>query len=182
MEQFEIEEMLRRRGHTRYTFMAKFLLSCRELRRESERRREFPSISNSSIGRRSIYHRPLCHCLISGCLITVEIMYLLIVFLPLLGSSVAGFFGRFLGSEGTAIITTGRNLVLFCNTHFFLDLSFSSFILFVGIKSLAFHLYLCIYPFIFSSFSFSSTLFERCFLFCFYCGCGDRHHCRDRIR
>ena len=98
--------MLRRRGHTRYTFMAKFLLSCRELRRESERRREFPSISNSSIGRRSIYHRPLCHCLISGCLITVEIMYLLIVFLPLLGSSVAGFFGRFLGSEGTAIITT----------------------------------------------------------------------------
>lgn len=33
-------------------------------------------------------------------------MYLLIVFLPLLGSSVAGFFGRFLGSEGTAIMTT----------------------------------------------------------------------------
>nr|YP_010937914.1 NADH dehydrogenase subunit 5 [Reynoutria japonica]WKY31450.1 NADH dehydrogenase subunit 5 [Reynoutria japonica] len=32
-------------------------------------------------------------------------MYLLIVFLPLLGSSVAGFFGRFLGSEGSAIIT-----------------------------------------------------------------------------
>ena len=57
-------------------------------------------------GRRSIYHRPLCHCLISGCLITLEIMYLLIVFLPLLGSSVAGFFGRFLGSEGSAILTT----------------------------------------------------------------------------
>ena len=35
-----------------------------------------------------------------------KIMYLLIVFLPLLGSSVAGFFGRFLGSEGTAIMTT----------------------------------------------------------------------------
>lgn len=35
-----------------------------------------------------------------------RIMYLLIVFLPLLGSSVAGFFGRFLGSEGSAIITT----------------------------------------------------------------------------
>nr|UUC04306.1 NADH dehydrogenase subunit 5 [Brassica napus]UUC04790.1 NADH dehydrogenase subunit 5 [Brassica napus] len=33
-------------------------------------------------------------------------MYLLIVFLPLLGSSVAGFFGRFLGSEGSAILTT----------------------------------------------------------------------------
>uniref|UniRef100_A0A8I6XTR9 NADH-ubiquinone oxidoreductase chain 5 n=1 Tax=Hordeum vulgare subsp. vulgare TaxID=112509 RepID=A0A8I6XTR9_HORVV len=33
-------------------------------------------------------------------------MYLLIVFLPLLGSSVAGFFGHFLGSEGTAIMTT----------------------------------------------------------------------------
>ncbi|GMQ12232.1 hypothetical protein CsSME_00054664 [Camellia sinensis var. sinensis] len=57
-------------------------------------------------GRRSIYHRPLCHCLIFGCLITLVIMYLLIVFLPLLGSSVAGFFGRFLGSEGTAIMTT----------------------------------------------------------------------------
>lgn len=57
-------------------------------------------------GRRSIYHSPLCHCLIFGCLITLEIMYLLIVFLPLLGSSVAGFFGRFLGSEGTAIVTT----------------------------------------------------------------------------
>ncbi|PKU65777.1 NADH-ubiquinone oxidoreductase chain 5 [Dendrobium catenatum] len=33
-------------------------------------------------------------------------MYPLIVFLPLLGSSIADFFGRFLGSEGTAIITT----------------------------------------------------------------------------
>ncbi|YP_006460173.1 hypothetical protein A565_p04 (mitochondrion) [Erythranthe guttata] len=30
----------------------------------------------------------------------------------LVGSSVAGFFGRFLGSEGTAIIR-GRNIVLF---------------------------------------------------------------------
>jgi len=40
-------------------------------------------------------------------------MYLLIVFLPLLGSSVAGFFGRFLGSEGIAIMTIGRYLVLF---------------------------------------------------------------------
>jgi hypothetical protein len=39
-------------------------------------------------------------------MIDLEIMYLLIVFLPLLGSSVAGFFGRFLGSEGTAIVTT----------------------------------------------------------------------------
>lgn len=51
-------------------------------------------------------YSPLCHCLIFGCLITLEIMYLLIVFLPLLGSSVAGFFGRFLGAEGTAIVTT----------------------------------------------------------------------------
>nr|YP_009493653.1 NADH dehydrogenase subunit 5 [Codonopsis lanceolata]AWN57598.1 NADH dehydrogenase subunit 5 [Codonopsis lanceolata] len=33
-------------------------------------------------------------------------MYLLIVVLPLLGSSVAAFFGRFLGREGCAIITT----------------------------------------------------------------------------
>nr|WVH44638.1 NADH dehydrogenase subunit 5 [Leucaena leucocephala] len=33
-------------------------------------------------------------------------MYLLIVILPLIGSSVAGFFGRFLGSEGSAIMTT----------------------------------------------------------------------------
>lgn len=33
-------------------------------------------------------------------------MHLLIVSLPLLGSSVAGAFGRFPGSEGTAIVTT----------------------------------------------------------------------------
>lgn len=69
-----------------------------------------PCDSRSSVLRASINlslnHRPLCHCLIFGCLITLEIMYLLIVFLPLLGSSVAGFFGRFLGSEGTAIMTT----------------------------------------------------------------------------
>ena len=68
------------------------------------------SFGRAFFRRRSIYHRPLCHCLIFGCLITLEIMYLLIVFLPLLGSSVAGFFGRFLGSEG--IMTTTRNLVL----------------------------------------------------------------------
>ncbi|KAL4340401.1 hypothetical protein GQ457_08G031000 [Hibiscus cannabinus] len=36
-------------------------------------------------------------------------MYLLIVFLPLLGSGVAGFFGRFLGSEGRVC---GTNLTL----------------------------------------------------------------------
>jgi hypothetical protein len=46
------------------------------------------------------------------------IMYLLIVFLPLLGSSVAGFFGRFLGSEGTAIITT--TCVLFSSIFSFI--------------------------------------------------------------
>ena len=39
-------------------------------------------------------------------------MYLLIVILPLIGSSVAGFFGRFLGSEGSTIMTAGGNLVL----------------------------------------------------------------------
>nr|NP_044800.1 NADH dehydrogenase subunit 5 [Reclinomonas americana]AAD11915.1 NADH dehydrogenase subunit 5 [Reclinomonas americana] len=33
-------------------------------------------------------------------------MYLLIVFLPLLGSITAGFFGRYLGKQGAAIITT----------------------------------------------------------------------------
>ncbi|GLJ56545.1 hypothetical protein SUGI_1227530 [Cryptomeria japonica] len=33
-------------------------------------------------------------------------MYLLIVSSPLLGSPVAGAFGRFPGSEGTAIVTT----------------------------------------------------------------------------
>lgn len=65
------------------------------------------SFGRAFLGRRSILnHRPLCHCLIFGCLITLEIMYLLIIFLPLLGSSVAGFFGRFLGSKGTAIMTT----------------------------------------------------------------------------
>ena len=52
-------------------------------------------------------YSPLCHCLIFGCLITLEIMYLLIVFLPLLGSSVAGFFGRFLESE---VVPSGPNL------------------------------------------------------------------------
>jgi NADH-ubiquinone oxidoreductase chain 5 len=35
-----------------------------------------------------------------------DCLYLLIVFLPLLGCSVAGVFGRFLGKEGTAIMTT----------------------------------------------------------------------------
>ena len=49
--------------------------------------------------------RSLEHCLIFF-LKRLDLMYLLIVFLPLLGSSVAGFFGRFLGSEGTAIMTT----------------------------------------------------------------------------
>jgi NADH-ubiquinone oxidoreductase chain 5 len=33
-------------------------------------------------------------------------MYLLIVTLPLLGSCVAGAFGRFLSSRGTAIVTS----------------------------------------------------------------------------
>ena len=70
-----------------------------------------PSVERSPYVDQSIT-QPLCHCLIFGCLITLEIMYLLIVFLPLLGSSVAGFFGRFLGSEGTAIMITGRDLVL----------------------------------------------------------------------
>ncbi|KAK7374990.1 hypothetical protein VNO80_08434 [Phaseolus coccineus] len=50
--------------------------------------------------------RSLCHCLIFCSLITLEIMYLLIAFLPLIGSFFAGFFGRFLGSEGSAIMTT----------------------------------------------------------------------------
>ena len=66
---------------------------------------KIPSVERSPNVDQSIT-QPLSHCLIFGCLITLEIMYLLIVFLPLLGSSVAGFFGRFLGSEGTAIITT----------------------------------------------------------------------------
>ena len=34
-------------------------------------------------------------------------------FLPLLGSSVAGFFYNYLGSEVTTRMTSGRNLVLF---------------------------------------------------------------------
>jgi len=33
-------------------------------------------------------------------------MYLLILFLPLLGSAASGFFGRFLGSRGAAVVTT----------------------------------------------------------------------------
>ena len=54
------------------------------------------------------------------CLKPLDLMYLLIVFLPLLGSSVAGFFGRFLGSEGTAVMTTTQNLILFSIFIFFL--------------------------------------------------------------
>lgn len=69
------------------------------------------------------FYWPLCHCLIFGCLITVDLMYLLIVFLPLLGSSVAGFFGRFLGSEGTAIMTTTPLFALF-------SISFLGFLIF----------------------------------------------------
>ena len=33
-------------------------------------------------------------------------MYLSIIFLPLLGSFIAGFFGRFIGKQGSYIITT----------------------------------------------------------------------------
>jgi NADH-ubiquinone oxidoreductase chain 5 len=33
-------------------------------------------------------------------------MYLLVVFLPLLGSIIAGLFGRFIGKQGSIIITT----------------------------------------------------------------------------
>ena len=33
-------------------------------------------------------------------------MYLIIVSLPLLGSAVSGFFGRFIGQRGSAIVTT----------------------------------------------------------------------------
>ncbi|KAE9619493.1 putative NADH:ubiquinone reductase (H(+)-translocating) [Lupinus albus] len=33
-------------------------------------------------------------------------MYLLIIFLPVLGSYIVGIFGSFIGSEGTAIMTT----------------------------------------------------------------------------
>ncbi|KAL4197052.1 hypothetical protein AMTRI_Chr04g186220 [Amborella trichopoda] len=47
----------------------------------------------------------LCHCHFLVVPI-LDLMYLLIVFLPLFGCSVAGAFGRFLGLEGTAIITT----------------------------------------------------------------------------
>jgi len=71
---------------------------------------KIPSVERSPNVDQSIT-QPLSHCLIFGCLITLEIMYLLIVFLPLLGSSVAGFFGRFLGSEGTAIMTTPEFLL-----------------------------------------------------------------------
>ena len=63
---------------------------------------KIPSVERSPNVDQSIT-QPLSHCLIFGCLITLEIMYLLIVFLPLLGSGVAGFFGRFLGKEGSAM-------------------------------------------------------------------------------
>ena len=38
---------------------------------------------------------------------------MIVFLLPLLGSGVAGFFGPFLGSEGTAIMLRGRNILLF---------------------------------------------------------------------
>ena len=38
-------------------------------------------------------------------------MYLVIVFLPLIGSIIAGFFGRFLGARGAALITTSGVLL-----------------------------------------------------------------------
>jgi NADH-ubiquinone oxidoreductase chain 5 len=40
-------------------------------------------------------------------------MYLLLVFLPIIGSCLAGLFGRFLGSWGSAIITTGCLFISF---------------------------------------------------------------------
>ncbi|KAI5659729.1 hypothetical protein M9H77_28522 [Catharanthus roseus] len=51
--------------------------------------------------------RPLCHCLIFSFLITPKINYVSTyrIFAPL-GNGVVGFFGRFLGSEGAAIMTT----------------------------------------------------------------------------
>ena len=33
-------------------------------------------------------------------------MYLSIIFLPLIGAFIAGFFGRFLGKQGAILITT----------------------------------------------------------------------------
>jgi len=33
-------------------------------------------------------------------------MYLLIIFLPLIGSITAGFFGRYIGKQGAVLITT----------------------------------------------------------------------------
>ena len=40
-------------------------------------------------------------------------MYLLIVSLPLLGSIVAGLFGRFVGSRGAAVVTTACVMLSF---------------------------------------------------------------------
>ncbi|KAI5638709.1 hypothetical protein M9H77_00440 [Catharanthus roseus] len=54
-------------------------------------------ISSRSSGVDQSITRPLCHCLIFCFLITLEINYV---------STYPGFFGRFLGSEGTAIMTT----------------------------------------------------------------------------
>ncbi|CAL9238963.1 unnamed protein product [Arabidopsis halleri] len=55
-------------------------------------------------------------------------MYLLIVFLPLLGSSVAGFFGRFLGSEGVSRL----DLLFFFFLLVFTICLFSSFRQYLG--------------------------------------------------
>jgi len=86
-------------------------------------------------------------------------MYLLIVFLPLLGSSVVSFFGRFLGAEGTAIITTGRNLVLFAILIFGVVVLFRLFHLRLNRKS-RFLIYVSLF-FVISVFAYSLRIYLK---------------------
>ena len=63
-------------------------------------------------------------------------MYLLLVFLPLLGTVLAGGFGRFLGFRGGALITTSCVAISFL----------CSMIAFYEVGTLRKHLFCQVYP------------------------------------
>lgn len=77
-----------------------------------------------------------------------DVMFSLLRILPVLSLISASFFGCFLGAEGSAIMTTGQNLVLcaialFGGIFFFFEFSFEEKVL-----RLVFIMYICILFFI----------------------------------
>ena len=68
---------------------------------------------------------------------------LLIVFLPLIGSFVAGFFGRFLGSEGSPLFSIPSLLLMFCGLFVIFTLLYH-YLLFSKRKKSAMILYVLI--------------------------------------